>query len=505
MRPPKLPQYLDISKERLPKLPLSPFLDSSGQPPKLLLRLDIFKGQPPRSSSSWPGYQQFRPTHLLLCLPIARKFRRDTSTAISASVDVGAPMVHRMVQKGDMATDVSRSYGDRIVHNNGGGRVYSYGTRRGYRKENRNVRSYGDRRVYSYGERQGFSYGDRYRRWCLYDRKRQPVVQSGHSESESGKWFRTRLTASDIKLTASRVGAFWVAGHFLTTFTHNLNFNNLPAILIEKYQLAGNEVKSLSQAQAVWESIPVQVRAGGPEALWKLHQGKQWSHIIPKSLGGPSTADNAIWWGSEKNRALGAKLMSQADIADAKAVLRSDAIRATFAQTATSMVRGAMVAVVVDGALACLECGLDYAEGKITWREMVQMVVRSGVIAGGGAFITTGLIVGISLLFPFLIPILTPVLFVLQATSLAFLGAKGVRLAKGWMAVLDRQQLLDHSAFGEAVKAFPRTVKALPSMASRNIYRSGSSLIGRALDLSARKAAQALPWKANVTAKELSV
>ena len=54
-------------------------------------------------------------------------------------------------------------------------------------------------------------------------------------------------------------------------------------------------------------------------------------------------------------------------------------------------------------------------------------------------------------------------------------------LAKGWMAVLDRQQLLDHSAFGEAVKAFPRTVKALPSMASRNIYRSGSSLIGRAL------------------------
>ena len=107
MRPPKLPQYLDISKERLPKLPLSPFLDSSGQPPKLILRLDIFKGQPPRSSSSWPGYQQFRPTHLLLCLPIARKFRRDTSTAISASVDVGAPMVHRMVQKGDMATDVS--------------------------------------------------------------------------------------------------------------------------------------------------------------------------------------------------------------------------------------------------------------------------------------------------------------------------------------------------------------------------------------------------------------
>ena len=396
-----------------------------------------------------------------------------------------------------------RSYGDRIVHEFGEGPVYIYGTRRCFRKGNRNLRSYGERRVYSYGERHGFSYGDRYRRRRLYGRKRQHVVQFSHSDSS--KWFRRRLRASGFELLTSRVGPLWVAGHFLTTFTRNLNFNNLPAILIGKYQMAGNEVKTLSQAQAVWESIPIQVRAGGPEALWKLHQGKQWSHIIPKSWGGPSTADNAIWWGSEKNRALGANRMSQADIADAKAVLRSDAILATVAQTATSMVRGAMVAVVVDGALTCLECGLDYAEGKITWREMTQMVVLSGVIAGGGAFITTGLIVGISLLFPFLIPILTPVLLVLQATSLAFLGAKGVRLAKGWWAVFQRQQLLDHSAFGEAVKAFPKTVKVLPSIASRNIYHSGSSLIGKAQELSAGKAAQALPWKAKGSANELAV
>ena len=71
----------------------------------------------------------------------------------------------------------------------------------------------------------------------------------------------------------------WVAGYFLNTFARNLDFGNLPAVLVEKYQMAGNELKNLAQAQVVWESIPVQVRVGGPEALWKFHQGKNWSHI----------------------------------------------------------------------------------------------------------------------------------------------------------------------------------------------------------------------------------
>ena len=382
-----------------------------------------------------------------------------------------------------------RSYGDRIVH------IYG----------DSNVRCYGERRVFSYGERHGYgySYGDRYRRLRLYGREGHHVVQQGHIDS--GKGFRRWFRAPDIELLSSGVGALWVAGQFLNTFTHNLNFSNFPAILKVKYQLAGNEYKSLSQAQAVWKSIPAQVRAGGPEALWKFHKGKEWSHIIPRARGGPSTADNATWWGSEKNRALGPKPMSLADLADAKAVLRSDVIRAAVTQTASGMVKGAIAAVVVGGALACLECGLDYAEGKITRREMVQNVVRAGVTGGGGAFVTTGIIVGISLLFPFLIPILTPVLLVLQAASLALMGAKGVKLAKGWWAVLERQQLPVHSSLGEAVKAISGRVKTLPSKARRNIIRSGSSLISAAQELSVTKTAQVFPWKANQKAKELPV
>ena len=429
---------------------------------------------------------------------------------ISPRVSSPVPAYSQEVQDGNDNSDFGKyrrwgsyrsSYGPKRQH--GDRRVLSYGDRNVHSYGDRRVLSYGERHGYSYGERHGYSHGDRYRRLRLYGRERQQVVQHGHSDS--GKWFGRWFRASNILPLTSGVGAFWVAGHFLNTMTRNLKFNNLPAILKVKYQLAGNEFKSLPQAQAVWESIPAQVRAGGPKVLWKFHQGKEWSHIIPRSQGGPSTADNAIWWGSEKNRSLGAKPMSVKDIADAKAVLRSDAIRATIAQTASGMVRGAMVAVVVGGALACLECGLEYAEGKITWREMERKVLRSGVMAGGGAFITTGLIVGISLLFPFLIPILTPVLYVLQATSLAFLGAKGIKLAKGWWVVFERQQLLDHSAIGEAVKAFPRTVKTLPSMARRKIYRSGGSLLSKAQEISVGKAEPAFPWKAKGRAKELSV
>ena len=238
-------------------------------------------------------------------------------------------------------------------------------------------------------------------------------------------------------------GALWVAGSYLNTFAHNLNFNNLPAILKLKYQFAGGEFKGLPAAEAIWKTIPAPIRAGGPDALWKFHLGKDWSHIIPKSWGGPTTAENGIWWSSAKNKSLGPNPMSPADIADAKAVLRTEAIRATVVQTLSGMVKGAMLAVVVGGVLACLECGLEYAEGKIAWREMVKKIVERIIIAGAGAFIVTGLIVGISLLFPFLIPVFLPVIVVLQIASLVFLGQQLISLAKGWWEVLNGQELLD--------------------------------------------------------------
>ena len=395
---------------------------------------------------------------------------------------------HRRVHSDNSRVDTS--YGQR--------RVWSYGTRRGYHNRDRRDRNYGDRRVNSFGERHGYSYGVRHRFRRRQSQVKQQFFQHGHSDS--GKWFG----ASDVEFLSSGVGAMWVASYFLNAFAHNLAFINLPVELIEKYQRAGGEEKDLLRAKGVWETIPAQIRAGGPEALSKFHEGKNWSHIIPKSMEGPSTADNAIWWSSEKNYLLGPEPMSLADIGDARAVIRSNALRAAVTQTAIGMVRGATVAAVVGGTLACLEYGLEHVEGKLSRRELVQKVLQTGVIAGGGAFVTTGIIVGIALLLPFLIPIITPVLFVLQAASLAIMGARGVKLAKGWWPVLARQKLPVHSSFAEAVKGLPRTVKTLPTMAGRNTYRSGNSFIGRARELAVGKSGRAFPWQANGRAKELT-
>lgn len=243
------------------------------------------------------------------------------------------------------------------------------------------------------------------------------------------------------------VGPLWVAGRVLSTFAGNLAFENLPSdsLLRSRIFNAGGDYKSLPAARAFWETIPAPVRASGPEAVSKFLKGKDWSHFIPRSWGGPTTAENGIWWSSAKNKSLGPNPMSEADIADARAVLRTAAIRATLVQTLRGMVRGAMIGVVAGGLLACLEYGLQYAEGKITWERMVYKIVEATLIAGAGAFIAAGLIVGLSLAFPFLIPIFLPVLFALQIVALVFLWRQLVPLAQGWWEALDGQELLEDS------------------------------------------------------------
>ena len=138
-------------------------------------------------------------------------------------------------------------------------------------------------KVYRYGYNRGTGV-------CTWHgRERQHVVQHGHDSSVISKRFRRLFTGRPpfIELLSSSTGAIWVAGHCFSI--HLASQPKLQkcakGILKLKYQLAGNEYKSLTQAQAVWKSIPAQVRAGGPEALLKFHQGKEWSHIIPRSQG----------------------------------------------------------------------------------------------------------------------------------------------------------------------------------------------------------------------------
>ena len=244
------------------------------------------------------------------------------------------------------------------------------------------------------------------------------------------------MPAAQNYLAADK-GALWLSGRFLNSFRNNLVWENLPTKLQTKYHFAGAEYKSLPAARGLWESIPAPVRAAGPEAVWKFHRGKDWSHIVPRSVGGPATADNGVWWSSIKNKRLGPNEMTAADLVDARAVLRSEAIRTTLRLTLNGMVKGAIIGVVAGALLACLECGLEYAEGEISWAEMVDKIVKASIFAGLGGLIIAGLIVGISLLFPFMIPIFAPLMFALQIVSILFLGRHLFKLARRWWKVLD--------------------------------------------------------------------
>ena len=244
------------------------------------------------------------------------------------------------------------------------------------------------------------------------------------------------LPAAQNYLAADK-GALWISGRFLNSFRNNLVWENLPTRLQTKYHVAGAEYKSLPAARGLWESVPAPVRAAGPDAVWKFHSGKDWSHIVPRSVGGPATADNGVWWSSIKNKRLGPNEMTAADLADARAVLRSEAIRTTLRLTLNGMVKGAIIGVLAGALLACLECGLEYAEGEISYAEMVDKVVKASIFAGLGGLIIAGLIIGISLLFPFMIPIFAPLMFALQIVAILFLGRHLFKLAGRWWEVLD--------------------------------------------------------------------
>ncbi len=135
--------------------------------------------------------------------------------------------------------------------------------------------------------------------------------------------------------------------------------------------------------------------------------------------------------------------MAAEEIAAAKAVIKSDAIRSVLRQTTNAIVKGAIGGIIMGGLLLCLECGLLYAEGKITWKQLVDKVVKAGALAGLSAFIITGLIVGLNILFPLFIPMMAPVLFVLQIVSLVFLAHHALKIAEGWWKVSKDHDLLN--------------------------------------------------------------
>lgn len=244
------------------------------------------------------------------------------------------------------------------------------------------------------------------------------------------------------ELVQQGTAPLWVAGQTLNSFAYHLRFINLEPELASYLRRAGGEWKGHLQAKGLWETIPPQIRAGGQSEILRFLDGKDWSHRIPRSQGGSTTADNGIFELRLLNRMRGAKTMTSGEIAEAKAVIRSDVVLSVVRQTLGAMVKGAMIGVIISGLISCLEYGLDYAEGKITWEQMVTEIIKRILFAGGLSFVITGLLVGLGLLFPGLIPALVVPMFVIRIVGLVFLAQSAVSLGKRYWGLLEKHDLI---------------------------------------------------------------
>ena len=107
------------------------------------------------------------------------------------------------------------------------------------------------------------------------------------------------------------------------------------------------------------------------------------------------------------------------------------------------LVTASMVGMVITGVWAILEFGLSYYKGEITRLDLIQGVFLAVLAAGSGSFMMIGLIMGVALAFPVLLPLLEAVTISLAVVSFVFLINQLVELGQDWWAALDEQGHLD--------------------------------------------------------------
>ena len=247
-------------------------------------------------------------------------------------------------------------------------------------------------------------------------------------------------------LSASVVGGF--AGGWL----QNLDFSLLPKDLVQYYQRAGAAYRNLDGAQAIWETIPAPIRMSGQDALREFHAGRDWSHIVPRSLGGGDSANEGIFEMASLNRARGDATMTSAELDLARQALSMEALRHVVEQAARVAVVSGLVAAVVEGVFAIMEEGLLYFDGKIGKAAFYSRVLKRLSVSVVRAVVISGLIVGLVTLCPFLIPVLDVLALPLVIVSFTMLGVRFYHLSKAWW----QRMSLDPSMPAELLPAWFR-------------------------------------------------
>ena len=223
-----------------------------------------------------------------------------------------------------------------------------------------------------------------------------------------------------------------VVGRFAGGWLQNLDFSLLPKELVQYYQRAGAAYRNLEGAEAIWETIPAPIRMSGQDALREFHAGRDWSHIVPRSLGGGDSANEGIFEMASLNRARGDATMTAAEVDLARQALSMETLRHAVEQAARVAVVSGLVAAVVEGVFAIMEEGLLYFDGKISKSAFYSRVLKRLSVSVARAVVISGLIVGLVTLCPFLIPVLELLALPLAIASFTLLGVRFYRLSREW-------------------------------------------------------------------------
>ena len=270
------------------------------------------------------------------------------------------------------------------------------------------------------------------------------LKRPAQAQSEEPEQFTTESLSEQLQQYA-RTGALplWVAGMFINTWRENINLNSLPEDLIEYYKRAGSASRDLAGAQEIWDTIPLRIRMAGPAALLEFHRDRDWSHFIPRSVGGSDSANSGIFENSIINRARGAVPMSAEEIALATKALESVDLRYAVTLAARSVVAGGLAATVVEGVYAVMEHGLQYYDGDISRAELYVQVWERLSTGGLTAAAIVGIVTGLTILFPALLSVIGALALPLAVVNFVFIGIHFYPLAKEWVRRVGLAPILD--------------------------------------------------------------
>lgn len=254
---------------------------------------------------------------------------------------------------------------------------------------------------------------------------------------------------------------FFISGIFLNQFARNLRFENVEPSLRRYFQNAGapRQRRTFAQAQTVWETIPPSIRAQGDGEVRRFLRGRDWSHVIAKANGGDDATRNGIFEHWLTNRARGARNMTPQELRAARNALRAVAVRTALASTAKISLVGAVAGAAVAVVLTLLEYGLQLKQGQITRIEFYQAVTEATIQEGSRAFVIAGLVLGLTLLIPELLPVMAVAAIPLAAIGFVTLGYRFYDLGQEWWEELERDGTL--AQYVEAVAIAEKAMRAL--------------------------------------------